>query len=262
MKNKLLTTISLILFCMNVSAADVPILLYHNIGETYTSSQADMHITPAMFEEHIKTLAESGYNSVSITDAVNGAPMPENPVIITFDDGYYNNYLFAYPILKEFGFKAVLSVIGIQSEKYSQNGERSKYYSHMTWDDIKTSSDVFEIQNHSYNLHSFDKSRSGAKKQKGEDSEAYQKMLYHDLMKNQQLIKEKTGIDVDVFTFPFGSMCADAHAVVKEKLGYKGSLSCEEGINFITRDKECLYKLKRYNRADGRSSEEFFTFAP
>ena len=79
MKNKLLTTISLILFCMNVSAADVPILLYHNIGETYTSSQADMHITPAMFEEHIKTLAESGYNSVRITDAVNGAPMPENP---------------------------------------------------------------------------------------------------------------------------------------------------------------------------------------
>lgn len=243
----------------------LPIVMYHLVLDD-DKRLGKFIVSPDELRRDMQYLKDKGYTTVVFADLVNyvenGAPLPEKPIMLTFDDGYYNNFLFAYPILKEFGFKAVLSVIGIQSEKYSQSGERSKYYSHMTWEDIKQSSDVFEIQNHSYNLHSFDKSRSGAKKQKGEGKDAYRKMLYDDLIKNQRIIKENTGTDAFVFTFPFGSMCEDAHEVVRDKLGYKGSLSCEEGINFITRDKECLYKLKRYNRADGKSSEEFFAFAP
>lgn len=242
----------------------LPIVMYHLVLDD-NKRLGKFIISPDELKSDMQYLKDNGYSTVVFADLVNyvenGAPLPEKPIMITFDDGYYNNFLIAYPILKEFGFKAVLSVIGIQSEKYSASGERSKYYSHMTWEDIKASTDVFEIQNHSYNLHSYGKARNGAGKKKGESSEAYKKMLFDDLSKNQRLIKEKTGIDAYVFTFPFGSMCNDAHAVVKDDLKYKGSLSCEEGINFITHDKECLFKLKRCNRPSGKASAEFFEFA-
>lgn len=242
----------------------LPVVMYHMVLDD-GKRLGKFVISPDEFKSDMQYLKDNGYTSVVFSDLVSYAEgksnLPEKPVMITFDDGYYNNYLFAYPILKEYNFKAVLSVIGIQSEKYSKSGERSKYYSHMTWEDIKNASDVFEIQNHSYNLHTYNKTRNGAKKQQGENSGTYKDMLFEDLKKNENIIKENTGIDTFVFTFPFGSMCSDAHSVVKDMLGYKGSMSCEEGINYITRDKECLYRLKRFNRPSGKTSKDFFAFA-
>jgi len=53
--------------------------------------------------------------------------------MITFDDGYYNNYLYAYPLLKEYGMKAVISPICIETDKYSELNENHETYSLLTW---------------------------------------------------------------------------------------------------------------------------------
>lgn len=239
----------------------LPIVMYHFVLDD-DKRLGKFVVSPKQFESDMKYLKENGYNTVVFSDLVNytekGTPLPEKPIMITFDDGYYNNYQFAYPILKECNFKAVMSIIGIQSEKYSQNNEVSKYYSHVTWEHITNMSDVFEIQNHSYNLHEYSQSKKGAKKTSAESSEIYQKRLYDDLLKCHNLIKDNTGIEPVAFTFPFGSMCYDAHSVISDMMKYKGSLSCEEGINYITHDKQSLFKLKRFNRAHGKSSDEFF----
>ncbi len=239
----------------------LPIVMYHLVLDD-DKRLGKFIVSPNQFENDIKYLKDNGYNTVVFSDLVNyvekGVSLPKNPIMITFDDGYYNNYKFAYPVLKKYGFKAVLSIIGIQSEKYSESGEESKYYSHVTWEHIKNMSDVFEIQNHSYNLHEYSKNKKGAKKISAESSEEYQKRLYDDLIKCHNLIKDNTNNEPAVFTFPFGSMCSDAHKVIADKLKYKGSMSCVEGINYITKDSQSLYKLKRYNRAHGKSSDEFF----
>ena len=43
---------------------------------------------------------------------LNGTPLPEKPVMLTFDDGYYNDYVYAYPLLKKYNSKMVFSPIG------------------------------------------------------------------------------------------------------------------------------------------------------
>lgn len=145
MKKYLFIIISLVLFCMNVSA-DIPVLLYHNISETYIDGQADMHITPQMFEEHIKTLISSGYNAVSLADAISGKEMPENPIVITFDDGYYSNYEFAYPILQKYGMCGTIFVIT------DKMGNFDTSYRHFDWQTAREmeKSGIIEIFSHTY----------------------------------------------------------------------------------------------------------------
>ncbi|MBE7038363.1 MAG: polysaccharide deacetylase family protein [Ruminococcaceae bacterium] len=239
----------------------LPVVMYHLILDD-EKRLGKFVISPDELERDMKYLKDNDFNPVVFSDLINytekNIDLPPNPIMITFDDGYYNNYLFAYPVLKKYGFKAVLSIIGTESEKYSSSGEVSKYYSHVTFENMKEMSDVFEIQNHSYNLHEYSENIKGAKKTSKETSEVYVKRLYDDLLKCHNLIKDNTGITPCAFAFPFGSMSYDAHSVISDKMGYKGSLSCIEGINYITKDKQSLYKLKRYNRPSGIKSDEFF----
>ena len=87
----------------------VPILLYHNFVTTVPDSDPDNFNyinTPESFEENIKTFLENGYTIISIKElalADSGkTELPNKPIVITFDDGYYSNYEYIYPILKQY----------------------------------------------------------------------------------------------------------------------------------------------------------------
>lgn len=241
----------------------VPIIMYHNILKE-NPKNVRFIITNAQLEEDLSYLKKNGYSTVFMQDLINyvkeGVPLPEKPVVLTFDDGYYNNYLYAYPLLKSYGFKGVLSIIGYYTDMYSKNGEKNENYSHVTWNNIKemTASDVFEIQNHSYNLHSLDKGRNGSKKKKGESKEDYKKTLSEDLQKLQDEAAENLKKAPAVYTYPFGSVSEDSYDIIKE-LGFSASLSCESGINIVNRNTECLYMMKRCIRTPSCSAEQILT---
>jgi hypothetical protein len=113
--------------------------MYHAL--TYEKQyQNRFFISPKIFEKDLKYLKENNYSTVTIRDLINyvdnGVPLPEKPVLITFDDGYYNNYLYAYPLLRQYNMKAVISVIGSQTDKYSKINNKNSYYAYLTWNDI------------------------------------------------------------------------------------------------------------------------------
>lgn len=96
----------------------VPILTYHYI-RTVTDKKDTLGIrlsvTPAIFEEQLKTLKNEGYNSITLDD-LNAAwagkfTMPEKPVILTFDDGYNDFYTNAYPLLQKYNIKATAYIV-------------------------------------------------------------------------------------------------------------------------------------------------------
>lgn len=241
----------------------VPIVMYHG---TIPKSKdlGKFVITPAELESDIKYLKNHGYTSITMTDLINyvhnDGELPTKPVMLTFDDGYYNNYIYATPILKNYDMKGVISVVGEFTEASTRIPENNVQYSYVTWEQIKNMNDsgIYEIQNHTFNLHKYGKNRFGAKKNRGESIESYKNLLNSDVGLLQQRLKETMGIEPNTFTYPFGYMCSDSVPILKD-MGFKATLSCSEGVNIINKNKkDILYGLKRKNRPHGVSTESFF----
>lgn len=240
------------------------IVMYHGVVKD-SRHQGTYMISPALLESDMKYLKDKGYTGITVQDLIDfvdsGIPLPEKPVMLTFDDGYYNNYLYAYPLAQKYNMKLVISPIGFFTEKYSESGEQNELYTHITWKEINEmiQSGLVEIQNHSYHLHgTADTGRLGAQKNKGESTQAYTALLTKDLQKMQELIYSQTGWTPTAFTYPFGILSKESFPVVRS-IGFRASLTCEERVNDITRDPESLYLLGRFLRAPGESSAAFFT---
>ncbi|MCI8350851.1 MAG: polysaccharide deacetylase family protein [Oscillospiraceae bacterium] len=240
----------------------LPVLMYHHMLRQ-SKLLGDYCITPQEFEGDLLYLKEHGYQSITTSQLIdyceNGTPLPEKPVLITFDDGYESSYVYAYPILKEQGMTACISLIGYYSDLYTQVDDSHVNYSHMTWSQVNEvyKSGVFEIGNHTYNLHSLDKGRKGCRIRSGENPEEYREMLLEDLTSAQEQIAKHTGSYPQVFAYPYGAICNEAKEVVEE-LGFPVVFTCEEKVNNLTGDPEELKHLGRFNRPHGINREEFF----
>lgn len=239
----------------------LPVLMYHGI--TKEQSRIGKYvISYEMFENDLQYLRDNGYTTVLIQDLinyVNGAgDLPEKPVLLTFDDGYYNNYLYGFELLKKYRMKAVISIIGTWTENYSQTGETNPNYSHITWAQIREmqASGLVEVQNHSYDMHTNNKGRDGAKMKSGESVQAYARILTEDIGKLQDRMQEETGCRPTCFTYPYGGI-SDASVDIIKQLGFQASLSCEEKLNVLRRgDPDCLYRMNRYLRTNNKSAEK------
>ena len=241
----------------------LPILMYHSILED-KSRLGRYVVSPTELESDLQYIRERGYTTVVMADLIRyveeGVPLPEKPIMLTFDDGQYNNYLYAYPLLRRYAMKAVLSPVVKWSEEYSAmpKEQNRAAYSYLTWEQLweMAESGVVEIQNHSYAMHDNSTGkRKGITKRAGETVESYQRVLEGDLQKAQTLLTEK-GIPIPTtLTYPFGAMCPEALPII-EKLGFRATLSCESRVNRITRDEACLMDLGRYLRPSGKSSAQ------
>ena len=250
-----------IFFAKENESATVVILMYHSLLKD-PARHGKYVVSPDLFESDLKYLKELGYSFVGIQELIDfvysGAPLPKKSVVITFDDGYYNNYLYAYPLLEKYDAKMVISVIGKYTDLY--DGEKpNAYCSHVTWDMINEmlASGRVEIGNHTYSMHT-NGERRGSKKIKGETDEHYSKILTEDIGKLQAEMFEHTGTYPSVYTYPFGAISNASFGIIAD-MGFLASLSCAEKPSTVTRGKpESLRCLGRFLRPTKISSADFF----
>lgn len=234
-------------------------VMYHNILK---SRKGTYIVSPTQFEDDLAAYRAAGYTTVFPSEVVdfvygNGA-MPEKPLLITFDDGRYNNMYYGLPLLKKYDAKAVLCPVGAFSAFSTESGDHSNpNYSHVTWEqmDELLKSGCFELGNHSYNMHRYEP-RFGIKRKAGESSAEYKEALRADAGRLQDEILRATGTLPVTYAYPFGAYCDDALAVLRS-LGFKIFLTCNEGVSVIRRGTpETLFQVKRVNRDGALTSSE------
>ena len=238
----------------------LPIIMYHSLLANPVEKSAYV-LPPAAFEADIRWLLEHGYTPVSAQAVLefyeSGAKLPEKPVLLTFDDGFYNYLPNMLPILEKYEVPALVNVVGSFTEAAAASDDKHPAYAYLDWKDLQmlTADGWVELGNHSYAMHA-QTPRKGASRIPGETVEAYRANLRRDTMEMQTRMEEHLCITPRVYAYPYGAVSGESGAILKE-LGYKMLLNCGEYPNFITRKPDALMALGRYNRDSRLTTEEF-----
>lgn len=242
----------------------LPIAMYHSVTDE-GKSPGEYVIPTERMESDLQYLADAGFRTVTVSDVIafvqNGTPLPDRPVMMTFDDGYYNNYANVYPLLERYDMRAVLSPVGTLTEQFTEAAEEPhEVWSYCTASQLWRMADSgrVEMQNHSYDFHKLSP-RRGCLRKSGESEDSYREIFLNDTARAQELFA-CIGIPKPVcYTYPYGACNAETEQLVREA-GFSASLGCEEGINVLTvGDSDCLFRMKRYNRDGRRSTEDFWS---
>ncbi len=186
----------------------IPVLYYHSV---MVEPGNELRIPPVQFEEQMRYLAEKGYNVVSL-DQLNKyfyekGTLPEKPVVITFDDGYEDNYTNAYPILTKYGLTAAVFVV--------TNYIQGKGF--MSWEQLEELGNKgWQIEGHTMNHPYLVKDKLNAASLKSE------------LIEAKDILEKRFGRPVKFFAYPFGDNNADIVRTVKEA-GYLMAFTTERG---------------------------------
>ena len=193
----------------------LPILMYHHVVPDGTACNS-MTVTGGKLAEDLAWLKEHGYTTVLPRELAAGMPLPEKPVLITFDDGYRSNYDLAYPLLQQYQSKAVISIMVFMQE--------AGVTSSLSWDMCRemSDSDLIEIGSHTYRLHNLDERNgnftpggiNGIQRKPEESDEDFSLRVLDDIQKSHDLIAENLGRDVTFFAYPFGIREPDAQELI------------------------------------------------
>ncbi|AQY50591.1 exported polysaccharide deacetylase, lipoprotein [Listeria weihenstephanensis FSL R9-0317] len=104
---------------VNPETLKIPVLMYHSIN---TNVKNNLITPPDEFDAQMKWLKDNNYHTITLAELdellLTGKNVPDKPIVITFDDGYQDNYTNAYPILKKYDLKANIFVI---TDKIAKN---------------------------------------------------------------------------------------------------------------------------------------------
>ncbi|MBL4936255.1 polysaccharide deacetylase family protein [Clostridium sp. YIM B02515] len=211
---------------------NIPILMYHSID--YEKGN-ELRIPKDKFREQMKYLKDNGYTPLSLDELyshmVNGTSVPEKPIVITLDDGYSDNYTNAYPVLREFGFKATVFVITntVEGGGSYLNAEQIK---EMDKNGIDMESHT--VSHPRLNELSYDKQMSEMK----ESKEYLEKLLNK---------------DINYIAYPYGNFNENTLKAVEE-IGYKMAVSTKSGL---AAKSDGIYKLHRIYISNNYDMEKF-----
>jgi peptidoglycan/xylan/chitin deacetylase (PgdA/CDA1 family) len=139
----------------------LPILMYHKVGNPPADSKLKkLWVSVPMFRKQMTYLKDNGYHPITFYDLYDfwdgKKALPPRPILITFDDGYQNNFTEAFPVLKELGFPATLFVV-VQTVGWDNSWHDPKTETRIpmiSWDQLKELRAAgWEIGSHTMNHH-------------------------------------------------------------------------------------------------------------
>lgn len=187
----------------------VSVLMYHMIGNEPGNAAI---MTEANLRIQMNYLRDHGYHPITMQElydyVTKGAPLPEKPVCITFDDGYLDSYTIVYPLMKEYGFPWTLFLI---------TDDVGKPYNRMTWDQLRemANSHTVTIANHTLSHPKLHNLATRAEKEK-------------EIVEANKALKYQLGVDNVWLAYPYGDYDDEVIDICK-KAGIKMAVTTDAG---------------------------------
>ena len=168
----------------------VPILMYHHIAVPPPDAddvRRALSVTPQDFEDQLRYLKKAGYHSITLRDLIYsltiGQRLPRKPIVLTFDDGYRDNYAHAYPLLEKYGFVGTFFLVTAPIDQGHEG--------YLSWDQVKEmSADGMEFEPHTYTHPDLT----------GQPVD----YVVWQIMASKEAIEERTGKTARFFAYPSG----------------------------------------------------------
>jgi len=228
--------------------SSIPVLMYHHVSD-------DREVTPADFEAHLLLLKRKGFRTVGLDELFEHASgrreIDGRAAMITFDDGYADNWICAYPLLKKHGMRAAVFVVtgrldqappGIRRTLEdgapppdTRTDERGPS-GFLSWEEIRlmASSGVFEIGSHTHTHKEFRRDRPYGN-------------LEQELVESRRRIEERAGPWKGALAWPWGD-CEPSWADEARKAGYRLAFTTRVGANTPAAG---AFRIRRFKVKDG-----------
>jgi peptidoglycan/xylan/chitin deacetylase (PgdA/CDA1 family) len=211
--------------------ARVPVMMYHDI---LPEKEVFFDVTPEEFERHLQLIQENGLTPISLDQLVHhlrtGLPLPEKPILLTFDDGYLGHYDYVYPLLKQYGYPGLFSIYTYKvGRDYGRPGVNWEQLQEMAADPLVT------IAAHSV-MHPADLRELP-------DAE-----LQTEITQSRQILEQTLGIPIRYFTYPEGKYDARVAAAV-QSAGYLAALTMNDAENRFAGESFNLLSIDRIGQS-------------
>jgi peptidoglycan/xylan/chitin deacetylase (PgdA/CDA1 family) len=221
--------------------ARVPILMYHYISKPPADADAyrlDLSVTPENFEAQLAWLRSQGYQTVTLSDLVYhlslGWPLPDKPIILTFDDGYRDSYTQALPLLKKYSYVGTFFLV----TKPIDEGDPA----YLTWNMVKEMHRAgMDLEPHGYRHYDL----------RDRDVD----FLVYEIVAAKEAIEARTGETARFFSYPSGSYDDQTVAVLKSAY-FWAAVTTAQGA---THTSDSLFELSRIRMRGRYDLEDFAT---
>ena len=214
--------------------AGIPILLYHGVTSATSTTLAPYSVSPEVFAKQMAYLAAKRYTTMPLSQVVShiiaGAPLPQKPIAITFDDGFLDTYLNAFPILLRYGFTATVFIV---AERVGRNAEWDSSCDEpspllMSWEQIREMvGEGISVGAHSC-THPY-LAQLNVDEARGE------------IERSRKIIEDNVGVAAMFFAYPHSSFNDTIREIVRES-GYSAAFSTRWGLADSTND---VFSLNR-----------------
>ncbi|MEV1083315.1 polysaccharide deacetylase family protein [Streptomyces sp. NPDC050211] len=222
--------------------ARVPILMYHAVAAEPSAATRALSVTPEAFAEQMAVIADLGLAPISTAELAErwryGGPLPDRPVLVTFDDGYEGVHRHALPVLTKHSFAATVFVTtGWLRGPHHAGGELGTM---LDWDQVRDLAAAgVEIGGHSHTHPQLD--------QLPDDR------LRRELILCKEIVQDELGSVPGSFAYPYGYSSRRVREAVHET-GYGQALAVNNGL---ARRRQGPYALTRLTVRRGTSIDEF-----
>ncbi|MGQ0644617.1 MAG: polysaccharide deacetylase family protein [Elusimicrobiota bacterium] len=219
-------------------AEGLPILMYHKVGTPPAGSKLKkLWVSPEQFRRQMHYLKEKGHSPITFRRLAElrdrGEAVPDSAVVITFDDGYKNNHENAFPILKEFGFEAVVFLVfnTLEGENAWHDPAGEARVPMLSWREIEElKAGGVEFGSHTLNHVKL--------------SRVDHDTARREIQESRRALSEKLGYEPVSFAYPYGDGADEPRLQdLAREAGYRWAVSVHQGKADLSGNPFCLNRI-------------------